>query len=432
MADRDFLKMFASESSSELGAQVSLLALPLTAIVLLHASAFEVGSLAALGTLPYLLVGLPAGAFLERVRRRPVLVYSALGRAAAIAIVPVLWAMGRLDVEALYAIAFLVGLMTTFYAIAWQAYLPSLVGTSRLHEASARLSLCDSGAQLVGPGLAGILIRALSAPLALLTDAVGFLVAGVSVGRIKRPEPGVVFEDDSGVRAQVAEGLRYIARHELLRWTAVYTAAVNAVGAALNVVLVLFEVRVLHFSAGTIGLIFLLGNVGFAIGAPLVRRVTARLGVGRTMLFAAVLGGTAPVLFPVVQHADAVPVLVAGWFCRALAIPFFGVNQVSLRLAITPSRLLARMTATMKFFVMGSMPLGSFLAGALAGGMGSRFTLWVIAAVSCVSVLAVGATKLRHVSVAPDQLGNGVIARSDALGRPRAHRRIAGLADAES
>ena len=164
MRDRDFLKMFVSEGSAGVGSQVSLLALPLAAIVLLHSSAFEVGTLAALGTLPYLLFGLPAGAFLERVRRRPVLLYSALGRAAVLAVVPVFWALGRLDVEILYAVAFLVGLMTTFYDIAWQAYLPSLVGTSRLHEASARLSLCDSGSQLVGPGLAGFLIRALSAP----------------------------------------------------------------------------------------------------------------------------------------------------------------------------------------------------------------------------------------------------------------------------
>jgi len=140
MRDRDFLKMFVSEGSAGVGSQVSLLALPLAAIVLLHSSAFEVGTLAALGTLPYLLFGLPAGAFLERVRRRPVLLYSALGRAAVLAVVPVFWALGRLDVEILYAVAFLVGLMTTFYDIAWQAYLPSLVGTSRLHEASCQPS----------------------------------------------------------------------------------------------------------------------------------------------------------------------------------------------------------------------------------------------------------------------------------------------------
>jgi len=405
MRDRDFLKMFVSESSSELGAQVSLLALPITAIVLLHASAFDVGTLAALGTFPYLLFSLPAGVFLEQVRRRPVLVYSALGRAAVLAVVPVFWAVGHLTIATLYVVALLVGVMTTFYAIAWQAYLPSLVGTPRLHEASARLSLCDSGAQLLGPGLAGLLIRALSAPLALLMDALGFVVAGLSVGRIRRPEHSVTFATlDTTMREQVAEGLRYITGHHLLRWTAVYIGAVNAVSAALNVVLVLFEVRVLHFSAGTIGLIFLLGNLGFVLGAPLVRRVTARLGVGRTMLFGAVLGGVAPVLFPLAQHADAIPVLVAGWFCRALASPFYGVNQVALRLAITPSRLLARMTATMKFFVMGAMPVGSFVCGALAGWLGSRSTLWVIAALSALSVLAVALTKIREVSTAPEAL----------------------------
>ena len=406
MRDRDFLKMFLSESASELGAQVSLLALPITAIVLLHASAFDVGSLAALGTFPYLLFSLPAGAFLERVRRRPVLVYSALARAAVLAVVPVFWATGHLNIETLYVVALLVGVMTTFYAIAWQSYLPSLVGTSRLHEASARLSLCDSGAQLFGPGLAGLLIRVLSAPLALVMDALGFVVAGFSVGRIRRPEQSVTSATpDTTMREQVAEGVRYIVGHHLLRWTAVYIGAVNAVSVALNVVLVLFEVRVLHFSAGTIGLIFLLGNVGFVLGAPLVRRVTARFGLGRTMLIAALLGGVAPMAFPLAGHGDAIPVLVAGWFCRAFATPFYGVNQVALRLAITPSRLLARMTATMKFFVMGAMPVGSFVCGALAGWLGSRLTLWVIAAVSATSVLAVALTGIRTVDTAPEELG---------------------------
>ena len=206
------------------------------------------------------------------------------------------------------------------------------------------------------------------------------------------------------MREQVSEGLRYVAGHYLLRWTAVYVGATNVVGAALNVVLVLFEARVLHFSAGTIGAVFLLGNVGFVVGAPLVRGVTARFGIGRTMLLGALLGGAAPVLFPLARPADAVPVLVVGWFMRALATPFYGVNQVSLRLAITPAPLLARMTATMKFFVMGAMPLGSFLGGALAGSLGSRSTLWLIAALSGLSVLAVAATKLREVSTPPEEL----------------------------
>ena len=413
MHDRDFLKMFLSEGSAGIGSQVSLLALPLTAIVLLHASALQVGVLSALGTIPYLLFGLPVGVWLERGRRRPVLLYSAIGRAGVLGAVPVLWALGHLDVEVLYVVALLVGLMTTFYDIAWQAYLPSLVGTSRLHEASARLSLCDSGSQLLGPGLAGLLIKALSAPVALLVDALGFVVAGLSMKRIRRPEPVVPLpENVPGMCKQMAEGLRFVAGHNLLRWTAVYVGATNAVGAALNVVLVLFEARVLHFSAGTIGAVFLLGNFGFVLGAPMVRRVTARLGIGRTMLVGALLGGAAPLLFPMARPADAVPVLVVGWFMRALASPFYGVNQVSLRLAITPAPLLARMTATMKFFVMGAMPLGSFLGGALAGSVGTRSTLWLIAGAAALSVLAVAATKLREVSTPPEELRPGFVALS--------------------
>jgi len=408
MGDRDFRRMFLSEGSAGVGSQVSLLALPLTAIVLLHSSAFQVGVLSALGTLPYLLIGLPVGAWLEQGRRRPTLIYSALGRGAVLVAVPILWALGRLDVEALYVVAFLVGLMTTFYDIAWQAYLPSLVGTARLHEATARLSLCDSGAQVVGPGLAGALIKALSAPVALLVDALGFGVAGISVARIRRPEPAVVgTADGTKWHEQVAEGLRFVAGHSLLRWTAVFTGCVNAVSASLNVVLVLFEARVLHFSAGAIGAIFFAGNFGFVLGAPLVRRVTARVGIGKTLLLAALIAGCAPALFPLARAGAAAPLLVAGWFLRALASPFFYVNQISLRLAITPARLLARMTATMKFVVIGAMPVGSFLSGALAGILGARSTLWLIAGVSALSVVAVATTELREVTIAPEDLRPG-------------------------
>jgi MFS family permease len=313
--------------------------------------------LAALGTLPYLLVGLPVGAWLERAPLKPVLFGSALGRAAVLTCVPILWALHSVDIGVLDGAAVFVGLMSTFYDIAWQAYLPSLVGTSRLLEANSRLTFANSGAQLVGPGLAGYLVRALSAPLALLADAFGFAVAALSVRSIRAPEPAPAGpEDDPGMVGQVAEGLSYVAHNDLLRWIAVGTGASNFVGAALNVVLVLFEARVLHYSPGTIGLVFFLGNVGYLVGAPLVRRVTGRLGVGRTMVIGAALSWVGPALFPLARAEDAMALLVAGWFFWALGSPLYGVNQVSLRLAITPPDMTARMTATMKFFVMAPCP----------------------------------------------------------------------------
>ena len=407
----DFQKLFLSASTAQLGAQVTLLALPLVAILVLHASAMQVGILAALGTLPYLLVGLPAGALLEHARLKRVLAWSALGRTLVLGSVPLLWALHEIDIGILDAIAVVVGLMSTFYDIAWQSYLPSLVGTPRLHEASSRLTIASSGAQLFGPGVAGFLIHALSAPFALLADALGFAVAATSVHSIKAEEPPVVDQlEEPGMARRVAEGLLYVTRHELLRWIAVGTGAWNFVGTSLNVVLVLFEARTLHYSAGTIGLVFFLGNIGYAIGAPMVRKVTARLGVGRTMLLGATLGGLGPVLLPMARPEDAMGILVAGWFFRALGSPLYTVNQISVRLAITPTELTARMTATMKFFVMGAMPLGSFLGGTLAGTLGYRPTLWLIAAVGATSVLATGLSKLRLLSDPPEKLRPGAVA----------------------
>ncbi len=406
----DFQKLFLSASTSGLGAQVSLLALPLVAILGLRASALQVGALSALGTLPYLLVGLPAGAYLERVRLRPVLTWSALGRALVLGSVPVLWALHRVNIEVLDVIALLVGLLSTFYDIAWQTYLPSLVGTPRLHEASSRLTIANSGSQLLGPGLAGVLIRFLSAPLALLADALGFAVAGLAVHRITTPETAPTDSpDEAGVVRRVAEGVAYVTRNDLLRWIAVGTGAWNFVGTALNVVLVLFEARVLHYSAGTIGLVFFLGNVGYLVGAPAVRAVTARLGVGRTMLVGAILGGVGPALLPLARVEDAMALLVAGWFFRALGSPLYMANQLSLRLAITPTELTARMTATMKFFVMGAMPLGSFLGGVLAGTLGDRPTLWLVAAVAASSILATALSNVRQVSIPPEKLAPGSV-----------------------
>ncbi|MGH9067302.1 MAG: MFS transporter [Acidimicrobiales bacterium] len=402
--DTDFLKFWAGESTGSLGEQISLLALPLAAILLLRASPFQVGLLTALETVPFILVGLPAGVWLERVRRRPVLVASGLGRAAVLATVPIAWAMGWMTLPYLDVVALLMGALTTFFDIAWQSYLPGLVGTPRLHEANARLMTSSSGARLAGPGLAGILVGGLSAPLALLADSLGFVVTAACVTRIKRPEPPAAAASGARLGPQVREGLHYVTRHRLLRWTATATGCFNAVGMALNVVLVLFEARVLHLSAGMIGLVFMLGNIGFVLGALAVRPITARLGVGPTMVVAAASMAVAPALFPLAHAAAAVPVLVGGWFLRALGSPVFNTNQVSLRLAITPEPLLARMTATMKFFVMGAMPVGSLVAGYLGSVLGLRSTLWVVAAFAVVPFLAVSLSDVRTLRTAPEDL----------------------------
>jgi MFS family permease len=422
----DFLKLWGGETTAALGEQVSLLALPLTAILLLHASPLQVGLLTALGTVPFLFIGLPAGVWLERARRRPMLVTSALGRALVLGSVPVTWALHRMSLPYLDVTALAMGTLTTLFDIAWQSYLPGLVGTSRLHEANARLSTSTSGARLAGPGLAGLLIGVLSAPLALLADSLGFLITACSIAGIKRsepappgmPGPATVEGDPPRLRQQILEGLRYVTGHRLLRWTATATGGFNAITMALNVVLVLFEARVLHLSAGTIGLVFMVGNIGFVLGAFAVRPLTVRLGIGPTIVLSALCMASAPAVFPLAHAAAAIPVLVGGWFLRALASPLFNTNQVSLRLAITPPRLLARMTATMKFFVMGAMPLGSLAAGALGGTIGLRPTLWAIAGFALVPFLAVALTDVRGLRTSPDELRPPAQGRCPGPARP--------------
>lgn len=387
-ADRDFLLLWLGRTTSGLGSQVSLLALPLTAILLLHAGALRVGMLAAAETAPFLVIGLPAGVWLERVPRRPVLVATGLLRTAVLAVVPVSYVLGWLSLSELILVAFSLGLLTTLFDIAWQAYLPGLVGFDRLHEANARLSVSGSGAQLAGPGLAGVLVGWLTAPVALLADATGFAAAGLLVWRIRRPEPRSAGREPGGVGGQIGEGLRFVLGRADLRAIAVFTGVANAVGAALNVVLVVFEARVLHLGPGEIGLLFLVGNLGLVLGAVGVSAFTDRFGLGPTLLLGGALMGLGPALLPLSHAGLGVSLIVAGWFVRAFGSPLYGTNQVSYRLAVTPERLVARMTATMKFFVMGAMPLGSFLAGLLGSTLGLRPTLWVIAASSALALVA--------------------------------------------
>lgn len=416
-SDQDFLLLWLGRTTSGLGSQVSLLALPLTAILLLHAGALRVGMLAASETAPFLLIGLPAGVWLERVPRRPVLVATGLLRTAVLAVVPVGFALGWLSLGELVAVAFCLGLLTTLFDIAWQAYLPGLVGFERLHEANARLSVSGSGAQLAGPGLAGVLVGWLTAPVALLADAAGFALAGLFVWRIRRPELRPAGRERGGVGGQIGEGLRFVLGRADLRAIAFFTGVANAVGAALNVVLVVFEARVLHLGPGEIGLLFLLGNLGLVLGAVGVSALSNRFGLGPTLLAGAALMGVGPALLPLSHAGLGVSLIVAGWFVRAFGSPLYGTNQVSYRLAVTPERLVARMTATMKFFVMGAMPLGSFLAGLLGSTLGLRTTLWVIAALSALAV--VGLWRGGFVAVAELPRGSRRSERSATVRSPR-------------
>ncbi|MGH2555224.1 MAG: MFS transporter, partial [Actinomycetota bacterium] len=312
---RDFMKLWSGQTISQLGSQVTLLALPLAAILLFKATPFQVGILSTLEFLPFLLFGLPVGVWVDRLRRKPILVIADIGRFLILGSIPLAHALDALHIGHLYVAAFLAGVLTVFFDVAYAAYLPSLIDRDRLVDGNSKLEISRSGAQLAGPGLGGVLVQALTAPVAILADAASYLGSVLFLVLIRRPEPPV--EPGSGDRPkmarQIREGLRYVLRHTLLRPVILCTATLNLASGLYQVVILLFAVRSLGMSPGLIGGLLALGNLGFLVGAFVAGRISRRLGVGPTLIGAAALLGTGWGLVPLATRSIAIPLLIVAW-----------------------------------------------------------------------------------------------------------------------
>jgi MFS family permease len=404
----DFMKLWTAETISQLGSQVTLLALPLVAITVLDASAFQVGLLGTVEFAPFVLVGLPAGVWVDRLRRRPVLIAGDLGRAAALLSIPVAYQLDALTIGQLYAVGFVTGVLTVFFDVAYQSYLPALVEPDQLLEGNSKLEISRSGAQIAGPGLAGGLIDLVTAPVAVLADALSFALSAAFVGAIRRgeaaPQRAPAHERRGSMRREMAEGLRYVLGHRLLRPIAACTATANLFNAVVYAVVILYMVRQLGLRPAAIGLVFAAGNVGFLAGAIVSGRLAARTGIGRAIVVGEAVGALGALAIPLAPRQAAVPLLVAGMAVSTFGGTVYNVNQVSLRQAITPARLHGRMNATMRFMVWGTLPLGSLLGGALGTAIGLRPTLWVGAAGGLVAVLPVALSPVRSLAAIADAM----------------------------
>ena len=411
----DFLKLWTGETVSLLGSQVSLLAIPLAAITVLHASNFQVGALSACETVPFLLVGLPAGVWVDRWRRRPVLISADIGRAVMLGSIPVAYSMGWLSLGQLYTVAILTGVGTVFFDVAYQAYLPRLVEREQLVDGNAKLEISRSGAQIAGPGLAGELIHLLGAATAVAADAISFVVSALGISLIRKPEPVRDAHSSARMGAQIREGLGYVLHHPVLRRIAGATGTSNFFGGIMTPVLLLFMVRGLHFGAGEIGLVLLLGNLGFLAGAVLAAPVARWLGLGTAIWLSMAVWGMGAILAPLATRTDGFALLVVSGFVLAVSSPVYNVNQVSLRQAICPDRLQGRMNATMRFLVWGTLPIGGLVGGVLASTIGLRSTLWVAAIGGALAFLWVIARPVRSL----EQVPSAVPIEDAALGQAR-------------
>jgi MFS family permease len=374
-----FRRLWAGDALSQFGRMVTTLAMPLLAVTVLHATAFQVGLLTTFEFLAFLLIGLPAGAWVDRLRRRGVMIVADLGRAAALGSVPLAAVLGVLTIWQLYAVVLLTGALTVFFDVSYQSYLPFLVGRDRLVEGNAKLQGTQSVAQVAGPGVGGLLVQALTAPFALLADVASYLWSALWLGAIRRREPAPEPVAHTPLRTQIREGVAFVVKHPLLRPIAGCTATSNLWSSARHALLVLFLARDVGLSAGIIGVLMSAGACGGIVGALVARRLAERVGRGRLIWLSMAVGSPFTLVIPFVHRDWTLGLFVLAWIVVSAKVVIYNVTQVSLRQTVCPERLLGRVNATMRFFVWGIMPLGVLLGGALGTVLGVREALLVVA-----------------------------------------------------
>jgi MFS family permease len=384
----EFLKLWAGQGISEIGSQVSVLALPTVAILLLGATPFQVGLLAAFETLAFPVLGLVAGVYADRLRRRPIMIACDLGRMLALASVPIAFLFNVLAMPQLYVVALITGVGTVFFDVAYQSYLPALVPRADLVEGNTKLQVTGSVAQMAGPAMAGILIQLVGPARAVAADAASFLVSVGSLFWIRQPEPSPKPATESGrrgFRSEMLEGIRFVFGNPTIWKIAGSTSTSNLGSSIFFAVYLIFAYRVLYLSPGTIGFIFGAGAVGGLLGALSASWIARHIGLGPTLFMTTVTGGVAAILVPIAQFGWAVPLLLAATVIVSFTNPVYNVNQVSLRQAITPDRVQGRMNATVRTVIWGTMPVGAFIGGVIGSSYGLMpamyigIAIWVLA-----------------------------------------------------
>jgi MFS family permease len=402
----DFGRLWAALSVSLMGTEITALALPLLAALTLGASALEMGILAAAGQVPFLLFSLPAGAWIDRLPRRPVLIATDVASSLLLLSVPLAVPFGGPNFPHLVVVAFGVGTMTVVSEVAHYAYVPSLVGRERLTESNSRLQVSYSAAAAAGPGLAGALVQLLSAPVAVLADAMSFLISAALLRSIRRPEPPPV-RSDAGLpmRRSIADGMRKLLGHPLLRAIIVASVPITFFTSGFLALYVLYATRELGLGPATIGLIFAAGGVGAISGAMLARRAAAHFGVGPAIIGGWVLAAAGALLVPLAVGPTVVVVVIL-----ALSKAFEGVtdtvaniHQWSLRQVVTPDHLAGRVTAGHRFAVYGAGAAGALVGGALGTALGLRPALFLCAVGALLSPLLAVFSPLRRLREQPVQ-----------------------------
>jgi MFS family permease len=400
---RDFLLLWLGQSVSRLGDQFTGLAIPVIAVFVLAAGPLEMGFLGFAGTLPFLLFGLLVGVWVDRRQRRSVLIRADLGRGLMIATIAALAFAGVLHMAYLYVLSFLIGILTVFFDVAYQAYLPALVERKQLVDANSRLETSNSIANTGGPALAGAVIELFKASIAMVFDAASFFFSAATLIAIRKRESAVDPAQRRSVLTEVAEGLHVVLREPRLRHIAGCTAWSNFFSSAVfSALLIIFLKDELGFTPITLGFMFTIGSVGGIVGAVTASRVAKRIGVGGTIILGAILFGPVMIPLPFVSGPFAFFAISGMFFVSFIGNLYYNINQVSFRQAIVPVRLQGRLNATMRTIVWGTLPLGAVAGGVLGNAIGVRSAIIVGLVGGAFSFLWVLLSPVRQIREMPE------------------------------
>ncbi|MFE7776531.1 MFS transporter [Streptomyces sp. NPDC057445] len=374
---RDFMLLFGAESVSVAGSQIGMVALPLVAILTMHAGALETGLLTAAQTSAFVLIGLPAGVWVDRLRRRTVMITADLARAALLFSIPLAFWLGGLTLTQLYVVALGASIGTVFFEVASQSYLPTLVDRDQLVDGNGKLETSRAGAQVVGPSVGGWLVGLVTAPVAIVADAFSFLASAAVLSRIRVGEPQRARKDSPGLIREIREGLRHVFAERILRMIALRSALANLSYSAVLAVQALFLVSEVGLSPMAYGASLAAGAVGGLCGGMLVKPLVKRLGSARIIWLGPVLFQPFALLIPFTGQGAKAGFFIVGSFLTSIGVVVYNVSQISFRQATTASEMQGRMNATMRFLVWGAMPVGALAAGLVGEMYGVRAALWL-------------------------------------------------------
>lgn len=401
LANPDFIRLWFGQTISEFGSRITRDALPILAVVVLNATPAQMGWLSAATSVPVLVFGLLAGVWVDRLRRRPLMIAADVSRMLLLLIVPLAYLGGWLNLTLVFVVAGLMSILGMLFETAYRALLPTIVHRGSLLEANSKLSTTDSLAEIGGPAITGLLVQVLTAPLAILFDALSYIASILCLARIRTPEPPPSpHEDRSGIWREIVEGFKTLRADPILLSLAVITSTHAFFGAGIGALYSLFTLREIGLTPALLGLLVSTGGIGALVGALTTERLTRWFGAGRALVFALLVNGLIAFCIPLAGSlpALALALLVAGQIIGDGAMMVFFINRTSIQQLRTPDRLLRRVNASVGFLAEGIAPIGAVVSGLLAAQIGIQSMLWIVAVGIFATALYALASPLRKIT----------------------------------